>query len=99
MSFRRVLPEWHSTLSHNFSLMFEFFRLVVSGQGIENGLEFAIHGFGKLVKGEADAVIGHTVLGKVIGTDFFAAIAAAYLRLALFGQGLLLLFHLHLVEP
>src|SRR5260370_32019347 len=43
-------------------------------------------------------MIGPAVLGKAVGATLFASVARTDHRLALLGQGLLLFFHLHLVE-
>ena len=48
--------------------------------------------------GEADAVVGDTVLREVVGADFFAAIAAADHRFALFRESFLLLLHLDFIQ-
>src|SRR5579871_63272 len=85
-------------LGHDFRLLLELFRLIVSSQRIDDGLEFAIHHLDQLVERKANAVIGYAVLRKVVRADLFAAIAAANHGLAFFCQGLLLLFHFDFVE-
>ena len=62
-------------------------------------MDLAIHYRFELVNREADAVIGETVLREIVGADFFAAVSRAHHGLALFGKGLLLLFHFDFVEP
>src|SRR5258708_15019511 len=47
---------------------------------------------------QSDAVVSHAVLREVVSADLLTAIAAADHGFALFGQGLLLFFHLHLIE-
>ena len=54
--------------------------------------------FGELVQGETDAVIGDAVLRKIVGADFFGAVAGLDLAAALGGEELVLLFLLHFVE-
>src|SRR5215469_6269082 len=43
-------------------------------------------------------MIGNAVLREVVGANLFAAVTRAYHRLAFFGEGLLLLLLLHLIE-
>jgi hypothetical protein len=50
---------------------------VVGGEGFDEGFEFALHDEGKIVGGEADAMVGETILGKIIGTDLFVTFACA----------------------
>src|SRR5438034_9500082 len=38
------------------------------------------------MQGEPDAVVGHAVLGKIVGADLLAAVARSDLRLALLGD-------------
>src|ERR1700691_5896302 len=47
---------------------------------------------------EADAVIGDAILGKVVGADFFAAIAGADLLFSGLRELGVLFFHFHLVQ-
>src|SRR6202008_3691307 len=61
-------------------------------------LDLSIHHRFQLVDSEADAVIRQAVLREVVGADFFAAVSRAHHGLALFGKGLLLLFHFDFVE-
>src|SRR6266853_1397348 len=100
-SLRGIMPEarprWH--LSDGFGLVLQLFRLVVSNECVENGLQFAVHYIRELVQSEADAVIGHAVLREIVSADLLAAVAAADLRFAFLGQRLLLPFHFLLVEP
>ena len=63
----------------------EFLSGVVGDQGVDGGLELAFHHRGELVVGEADAVVGHAILGKVVSTDFLRAVARADLLLAVLG--------------
>ena len=54
---------------------------------------------GRIVGGvETDAVIGHAVLGLVVGTDLLGTVAVADLALALGTKLCLLLLELHLVQ-
>ena len=67
-------------------------------QGVDGGLEHAFHDHVELVVGEADAVVGEAVLGEVVGADFFAAVAGAYLLFAVFGLELVDAFGFYFVE-
>src|SRR5947199_10805886 len=80
---------------NDFGLLLELFRLEMSDEGVNNGLELPIHHFSKLVESESNAVVGHAVLRKIVRPDFLAAVAAAHHSFAFLGQGLLLLFHFH----
>ena len=51
------------------------------------------------MNGQPDAVVGDAVLREIVSPDFFAAIARTHHRLAFLGQRVLLLLHLHLVQP
>src|SRR5271169_2104195 len=51
------------------------------------------------MRSEADAMIGHAILRKVVGADLLAAVTRADHGLAFLGQGILLLLLFHLVEP
>jgi hypothetical protein len=53
---------------------FQFFGLIVADQRFDQGLEFTVHDLLKLVNGHADAVVGDSVLRKIVGADFFAAV-------------------------
>src|SRR5271165_6535563 len=50
------------------------------------------------MQGETDAVIGHAVLGEVVGANFLAAVAGADHGAALCANRLLLLFEFDLVQ-
>ena len=59
---------------------FDKFGFSCSFEGIKEEFEsVALHDSVEFVKGECDAVVGDSVLGKVIGTDSFGAISATYL--------------------
>ena len=51
------------------------------------------------IEGQADAVVRHPALGKIVGADALAAVAAAHLALPRPGNGGVLLGPLHLIEP
>jgi hypothetical protein len=68
----------------------EFFSLVVSGKGVDDLIEAALHDQIELVEGESDAVVGDAVLGEVVGANFLAAVAGAD-HAAAFGSDLGLL--------
>src|SRR5437016_11739519 len=48
---------------------------------------------------QPDAVIGHSILRKIIGPDFFAAVACADHCFTFFSQRLLLFLHFDFVKP
>src|SRR6266853_1451199 len=75
----------------------QLFGLIMSDQGINDGLKPAIHDFSKLVDGESNAVVGHAVLGEIVSTNLFTAIAASHHGPSLLGQRFLLLLEFHLV--
>src|SRR5229473_7604394 len=74
-------------------------RLIVRAQGFNQRLQLPVHHFGQLMNGQPDAMVGHAVLGEVVGADLLAAVAASDHGLALFGQGFLLLLHFDFVQP
>src|SRR5271165_5848447 len=80
-------------------LLLQFLGLEVGDERVDHGLEAAIHEFRQLVRGEADAVVGHSVLRKVISADLFTAVAAAHHGLAFLSQRLLLLLLLDFIQP
>src|ERR1041384_4815128 len=55
-------------------------------------IQVAFHDGGQVLDGEVDAVVGDTVLGEVVGADFFAAVARADLVAAGGGHPGLLFF-------
>jgi len=63
----------------------EFFLEIYSLEGGDDGVDVAFHDLGEIVLGQADAVVGHAVLGEIVGADAFAAGAGAYLASAVFG--------------
>src|ERR1035437_8890331 len=81
-----------------FRLPLHLFALVMRDQRVEDGIHFALHHEIELMERQADAVIAHAILRKVVGADFLAAVARAHHALALRAQCSLLLFELQLVE-
>src|ERR1035437_9603212 len=59
-------------------LLLHLFALVVSDQRVEDGIHFALHHEIELMECQADAVVAHAVLRKVVGADFLAAVARAH---------------------
>src|SRR5207249_6643692 len=53
-------------------------------------IQVAVHHRIQVVKGQADAVVGDTVLGKVVGANLLTALAGPHLQAALLRDGLLL---------
>ena len=78
--------------------MFQFFFLVMAFQGFEDRLELSIHYFLKLMDGQSDTMVGHSILRKVVGANLFAAVAGANRGFAFFREGILLLLHFHFVK-
>src|SRR5262249_7933293 len=54
--------------------------------------------FGELVNGEANAVIGDTVLREIVGANFLATVSAPDHGFTFFRQCILLLLHLDFVQ-
>src|SRR5437762_423600 len=78
--------------------LLEALGLVVGTQGVHQRRELAVHDVGKLMQRQADAVIGHAILGKIVRADFFGAVAGFDLAAPLGHDGGLLLFLLHFIE-
>src|SRR5260370_18589089 len=72
-------------------IAFQLFGLVVRTERIEDGIHLALHHEIQLMERQADAVIRDAVLREVVGADFFAAVAAAYLGAVLRAHRRLLL--------
>ena len=70
----------------------------MSYQRIHQRSEFAVHDFAELVQGEADAMVGDAILRKVVGADFFGAIAGFDLPAPLGGDLVVLLLLLDFVK-
>ena len=70
----------------------------MGNQRVHERCEFAVHDLGQLMERQADAVIGHAVLRKIVGADFLGSVAAFDLPAALCDDGRLLLFLLEFVE-
>ena len=54
-------------------------------EGVDDLLDLTLHETVQIVEGEFDPVIGHPVLGVIVGADLFRTITAADLALALRG--------------
>src|SRR5205809_3003074 len=78
--------------------LLEALGLVVGTQGVHQRRELAVHDVGKLMQRQADAVIGHAILGEIVRADFFRAVAGFDLAAPLGHDGGLLLFLLHFIE-
>ena len=81
------------------ALLFEFLRLEVGGQRLDERLQLAFHHLIQLMQREADAVIRNAILREIIGADLLAAVAGAHHAAPLRADFFLLLLELHLVEP
>ena len=68
-------------------------RLISFGEGLDKLVQIAFQDTLEAMGGEADTMVGHPILGKIVGADFFAAFAGSNLRTAscalLFHQALL----------
>src|SRR5271166_4784908 len=80
---------------HDLRLLFQLLRLIVRDQGVDHGLQLAVHEFRQLVRGVADAMVSDAVLRKVVGADLLAAVAGAHHGFTFLGQRCLLLLLLH----
>src|ERR1700757_3110137 len=78
--------------------LFEALGLVMTHQAVHQGSELAVHDFGQLMDGQADAVVGDAVLRVIIRPNFFGAVTSFDLATPLGGNGSLLLFELHFVK-
>ena len=92
-----MVPSLHARLCLG-QFLFEAFGFVVSHEAIDEGSELAIHDFGELVDGQADAVIGDAVLRIIVRANFLGAVTGFDLAAALGADGGLLLFEFHFVE-
>src|SRR5882672_9940374 len=54
-------------------------------QRLDDGFNLSFHDGGQAVERQADAMVGHAVLGKIVGADALAAPAGADLTAALGG--------------
>ena len=61
-------------------------RLLVEGDGLDQRVELAVEDAREAVPGEPHAVVGHAVVGEVVGADLLRAVAAAHLRAARVGD-------------
>src|SRR5438445_163549 len=69
----------------------EFLGLGARDQLVDKNVDVAVEHARQVIGRHANAVIGDARLGKVVGADLFAALAAADLRFAVGGLGLLAL--------
>lgn len=76
---------------------FESLCLKVGVQGIDDIIEGPIENGVQAIQGEVDAMVGNTILGKIIGPNPFAPISRANLTFPVLGD-FGFLFHLHLVQ-
>jgi len=68
------------------------------GEGIEEGLDIAVHEIGEVMGGVADAMVGDARLREVVGADFGAAVARRDHRLTFRCYGVVMLLERHIVE-
>ena len=71
----------------------------VSDERVDERAELAVHRFGELVKSKVDAVVGDAILREIVGAYFFGAVASLDLPFSFSGEGGVLLFLFHFVEP
>jgi hypothetical protein len=84
------IAAWRALLSlHQF--LFQPLRLKMCDQRVHEGAELAVHHFGQLMQRESDAVIGDAILRKIVGADFFRAVARLDLAAAIGGDRFVLL--------
>ena len=55
-------------------------------QGINNRLDIAVNYISQIIPSQANPVIRHPALGKIVGSDPFAAVTAAHLVFAVSGN-------------
>src|SRR5579859_3748193 len=79
-------------------LLLQTLGFVVAHQGVDQRTELSFHDVRQLVESQADAVIRHAVLRKIVGADFFGAVAGSDLAAALRANGGLLLLEFLFVE-
>ncbi len=72
--------------------LFEFEAEVFGTEGFEHVVDLTQHEAGQAVLGTADAMVGDAVLGKVVGTNFFGAVAGADLGQSGVAVGFLVFF-------
>jgi hypothetical protein len=68
-------PYTTRALHHARRLLLHLLRLIMGDQRVDDWLQLAIHYLLELVNGEADAMIGEPVLGKIVGANLFGAVA------------------------
>src|SRR6266516_1241925 len=71
--------------------------LTCDPQGVDQIVEVAVQHLREVVNRVMDAVVGHAILGEVVGTDFLRSVTGTHLGAALAGPGGFLLGD-HLIE-
>ena len=56
----------------------QLFGLFAGGQCVDQLVQIAVHDLGKIVHGQADAVVGAAVLREVVGADLFNNVITTY---------------------
>src|ERR1700680_1853596 len=56
-------------------LLLQALSLVVRHQRVDERSELAVHHFGELVQRQADAMVGHAILRKIVRANFLRAVA------------------------
>src|SRR5438876_262724 len=74
-----------STLAFSYAQRRQLLLQIVHHERIDQRIDFAFNHVREIIEREFDAVIGHTVLRKIVGANFFAALAGANLVFALGG--------------
>ena len=66
-------------LLRSIHIFFQLLRLKVGNQGVDHGLQPAIHDVVQLMQAESDAMVGQPILREIVRPDFFASIARPHL--------------------
>src|SRR5664279_6204181 len=69
-----------------FRLLLHLFALVVSDEGVEDGVHLALHDEIELMQRQPDAVIADAILREVVSADLLAAVARTHHALAFCAQ-------------
>ena len=79
--------------------VFKLERLVFRDQGFYDGIQIAVQNSRQVVGGQANAVIGDAVLGKVVGAYLFCTFSRPHLRTSRLCNFTLAFLYFDLVQP